>query len=302
VSVSVNEPADAAVEIPTAAHGLRSFFRRFLRRPAGIAGMAILAVFLLVAIFAPIIISPAQLDVTKVNGPLMAPPSAHYWLGTDENGRSLLTLVAWGARTSLTIGIAATFMTVLIGGTIGLLAGHYQGRIGSGLMHLTDWFIVLPSLPLAIALSVVLGQGSLSIIIAIAVTSWTGTARLVRAQTLTVGARPFIERGKALGATSRQIMLRHVLPNVIPLIVVSSILTIGSAILAEAALTFLGLGDPTTVSWGSMLNSAFAQGAMTVGAWWYLVVPGVAILLVVLGFTLTGRALEHALNPHLADT
>lgn len=302
MSVSVNEPADAAVEIPTAAHGLRSFFRRFLRRPAGIAGMAILAVFLLVAIFAPIIISPAQLDVTKVNGPLMAPPSAHYWLGTDENGRSLLTLVAWGARTSLTIGIAATFMTVLIGGTIGLLAGHYQGRIGSGLMHLTDWFIVLPSLPLAIALSVVLGQGSLSIIIAIAVTSWTGTARLVRAQTLTVGARPFIERGKALGATSRQIMLRHVLPNVIPLIVVSSILTIGSAILAEAALTFLGLGDPTTVSWGSMLNSAFAQGAMTVGAWWYLVVPGVAILLVVLGFTLTGRALEHALNPHLADT
>jgi peptide/nickel transport system permease protein len=192
-------------------------------------------------------------------------------------------------------------MTVMLGGSIGLVAGHYQGRIGSGLMHLTDWFIALPSLPLAIALSVVLGQGSLSIIIAIAVTSWTGTARLVRAQTLAVGARPFIERAKALGAGNRQIMVRQVLPNVMPLILVSSILTIASAILAEATLTFLGLGDPTTVSWGSMLNSAFAQGAVTVGAWWYLLTPGIAIGLVVLGFTLTGRAIEHVINPRMMD-
>lgn len=277
------------------------FLRRFLRQPAGIAGLVILTGFLFAAVLGPLLISPDKLDVTKVDGPLLAPPESGYPLGTDENGRSVLTLVIWGARTSLTIGIAATFMTVLIGGTIGLVAGHYQGRIGSALMHLTDWFIVLPGLPLAIALSVVLGQGSLSIIIAIAVTSWTGTARLVRAQTLAVGARPFIERATALGASKRQVMTRHVLPNVVPLIVVSSILTIASAILAEAALTFLGLGDPTTVSWGSMLNSAFSQGAITIGAWWYLLTPGIAILLVVLGFTLTGRALEDALNPHLAE-
>lgn len=279
----------------------RRFTRNLLRRPSGVAGLAMLAGFVLLSVLAPILISPDQLDVTRVSGPLMAPPSSGYLLGTDENGRSILTLVAWGARTSLVIGVAATLMTVFIGGSIGLISGHYQGRIGAALMHLTDWFIVLPSLPLAIALSVVLGQGSLSIIIAIGVTSWTGTARLVRAQTLAVGARPFIERGKALGASNRQVMMRHVLPNVMPLIVVSSILTIGSAILAEASLTFLGLGDPTTVSWGSMLNAAFAQGAITVGAWWYLLTPGIAILLVVLGFTLTGRAMEHVLNPRLAD-
>ena len=169
-------------------------------------------------------------------------------------------------------------------------------------MHLTDWFIVLPGLPLAISLSVVLGQGTLSIVIAIAVTSWTGTARLVRAQTLAVEARPYVERGKALGAGNTQIMTRHVLPNVMPLILASSILTVGSAILAEAALTFLGLGDPTTVSWGSMLNSAIAQGAVTIGAWWYLLTPGIAILLVVLGFTLTGRAIEQVLNPQLGTS
>lgn len=296
---------DARPEIPGSPprlDGLRRFSRAFLSRPAGVAGLVILSAFVLMAVLAPLFITPDDLDVTKVDGPLLSPPGSGYPLGTDENGRSVFLLMAWGARTSLTIGVAATLMTVFIGGTIGLVAGHYQGRVGSGLMHLTDWFIVLPSLPLAIALSVVLGQGSLSIIIAIGVTSWTGTARLVRAQTLAVGARPFIERARALGASNRQVMVRQVLPNVIPLIVVSSILTIGSAILAEAALTFLGLGDPTTVSWGSMLNSAFAQGAVTVGAWWYLLTPGIAILLVVLGFTLTGRATEHALDPRLADS
>lgn len=297
-------PAESDIGLPSRPprfQAPRRFARNMVHRPAGLSGLVMLLGFLLLSVLAPILISPDSLDVTKVSGPLMAAPSGHYLLGTDENGRSILTLVAWGARTSLIIGVAATLITVFIGGTIGLVAGHYQGRVGGALMHVTDWFIVLPSLPLAIALSVVLGQGSLSIIIAIAVTSWTGTARLVRAQTLAVGARPFIERGKALGASNSQVMMRHVLPNVMPLIVVSSILTIGSAILAEAALTFLGLGDPTTVSWGSMLNAAFAQGAITVGAWWYLLTPGVAILLVVMGFTLTGRAMEHVLNPRLTD-
>jgi peptide/nickel transport system permease protein len=145
----------------------------------------------------------------------------------------------------------------------------------------------------------VLGQGSVSITIAIVVTSWTTTARLVRAQTLAVGGRPFIERARALGAGNVQVMLRHVLPNVMPLILVSSTLTVASAILSEATLTFLGLGDPTTVSWGSMINAAFSQGAVSAGAWWYLLTPGVAILIVVLGFTLTGRAVEHVLNPRM---
>jgi peptide/nickel transport system permease protein len=264
-----------------------------------LVGLGVLVAVGLLALAAPLFIGPGQLDVTRVDGPQLAGPSAHYPLGTDQAGRSILLLVIWGSRESLSIGIIATLLTVLLGSAVGLLAGHYAGWIGRSLMHVTDWFIALPSLPLAIALSAVLGQGATSITVAITVTSWTATARLVRAQTLAVEARPFIERARALGAGNVQIMLRQVLPNVLPLILISSTLTVASAILSEATLTFLGLGDPTSVTWGSMLQNAFSGGAVTSGAWWYLLPPGIAILVVVLGFTLTGRATEHVLNPRL---
>lgn len=278
--------------------------RRFVRQLVGIrsavVGLILLTLFAVAAVTAPLFIPASRLEVTGATGPLLAGPQSGYPLGTDQAGRSVLDLLIWGARSSLLIGIIATVLTVLVGGTIGLVAGHYQGRIGQALMHLTDWFIALPSLPLAIALAAVLGQGTASITIAIAVTSWTGTARLVRAQTLAVGARPFIERARALGASNVQLMTRQVLPNVMPLIMVSSTLTIADAILSSTTLTFLGLGDPTDVSWGAMLNQAFSQGAVTAGAWWYLLSPGVAILFVVLAFTLVGRAIETILNPRSA--
>ncbi|MGI8869631.1 MAG: ABC transporter permease [Mycobacteriales bacterium] len=285
---------------PPRTEGLRRFVRAYLRMPTGIAGLVVLIAFVGLALSAPLFIGANDLDVTKVNGPTLAAPSAHYPLGTDQPGRSVLLLVIWGSRTSLAIGVVATVLTMVVGATIGMVAGHYGGLIGRGLMHLTDWFIALPGLPLAISLAAVLGQGATSITIAIAVTSWTGTARLVRAQTLAVEARPFVERARALGARNIQIMLRQVLPNVMPLILVSSTLTVAGAILSETTLTFLGLGDPTDVSWGSMLNQAFNQGAVTGGAWWYLIPPGVAIVIVVLGFTLTGRAVETILNPRMA--
>jgi peptide/nickel transport system permease protein len=293
------EVATALPSAPPRFGALRRFARGYFSLPTGIAGLGILIAFTALALVAPTFIGPNQLDVTKVSGKLLAGPSSQDVLGTDESGRSVLLLAIWGARSSLAIGVIATILTVVLGGTIGLVAGHYQGWIGNGLMQLTNWFIALPSLPLAISLAAVIGQGSVSITIAIALTSWTGTARLVRAQTLAVGGRPFIERARALGAGNVQVMLRHVLPNVMPLILVSSTLTVASAILSEATLTFLGLGDPTTVSWGSMINSAFSQGAVSAGAWWYLLTPGVAILIVVLGFTLTGRAVEHVLNPRM---
>ena len=267
-----------------------------LRMPSGLFGVLVLVAFVGMALLAPLFIHPSDLSVTQATGPLLAPPQKGYPLGTDQAGRSVLDLVIWGSRTSLAIGILATALTMILGAGIGLVAGHSQGFTGRMMMHVTDWFIALPGLPLAIALAAVLGQGAASITIAIAVTAWTGTARLVRAQTLAVEARPFIERARALGATDTQLITRQVLPNVMPLILVSSTLTVASAILAEATLTFLGLGDPTSVSWGSMLNTAFMQGAVTAGAWWYLIPPGVAILVIVLGFTLVGRAVEHVLN------
>jgi len=189
---------------------------------------------------------------------------------------------------------------MILGSVIGLLAGHYGGSAAKVLMAVTDWFIALPDLPLAISLAAVLGQGDASITIAIVVTSWSGTARLIRAQTLAVQGRPFIERAKVLGASDVQLMARHVLPNVAPFILVSGTLTVASAILSETTLTFLGLGNPTDVSWGSMINQALNQGAVISGAWWYVLPPGVAILIVVLGFTLVGRAVENILNPRMA--
>jgi peptide/nickel transport system permease protein len=294
-----SEPTDLAEQPgkpPSRLAPALRFMRQILSMPTGLVGVVVMVGFISMALLAPTFIHPSDLSVTEADGPLLGPPQAGYPLGTDPAGRSVLDLVIWGSRTSIAIGLMATALTMVLGAGIGLVAGHYGGRVGRGLMHVTDWFIALPSLPLAIALAAVLGQGTASITIAIGVTSWTGTARLVRAQTLAVEARPFIERARALGATDTQLMTRQVLPNVMPLILVSSTLTVASAILSEATLTFLGLGDPTAVSWGSLINNAFMQGAVTAGAWWYLLPPGLAILVIVLGFTLVGRAVEHLLN------
>jgi peptide/nickel transport system permease protein len=278
---------------------MKRFAGQFLRMPTGVAGLLVLVAFAVLSLSAPLYIHPADLDVTKVNGPLLAPPSHQYWLGTDLPGRSVALLTIWGSRASLAIGIIATVLTMILGALIGLLAGHYGGIVSRLLMTLTDWFITLPSLPLAISLAAILGQGATSITIAIAATSWPATARLVRAQTLAVEARPFIERARALGAGNLQIIARQVLPNVMPLVLVSSTLTIAGAILSEATLSFLGLGDPTEVTWGTMIQQATNDGAITRGAWWYILPPGIAIVIVVLGFTMTGRAVEHILNPRM---
>ncbi len=281
------------------ARGARYTLHRLVRMPTAGAGAIVLIVFCGLALAAPLFIHPADLDVTKATGPALAAPSSAFPLGTDQDGRSVLLLTIWGARPSLVIGLAATVLTLVLGTVVGLMAGHFQGLIGRGLMMVTDWFIALPQLPFAIALSAQIGDGDWSVIIAIALTSWTTTARLVRAQTLAVEARPFIERAKVLGAGNVQIMTRHVLPNVTPLILVSATLTVASAILTATTLTFLGLGNPTEVSWGGMLFLAFRQGAVSAGAWWYLLPPGVAILIVVLGFTMIGRAVEAVLNPRM---
>ncbi|HEX6453695.1 MAG TPA: ABC transporter permease [Trebonia sp.] len=282
---------------PSRLEPLRRFSRGFAARPGGVAGLAVLVAMTVLALVAPVFIHASDLDVINAPGPSLASPTLRFPLGTDQAGRSVLLLTIWGARPSMAIGVISTAVTIAIGAVIGLLAGHFGGIIGRVLMAVTDWFIALPVLPLAISLAVVLGQGDASITIAIAVTSWSSTARIVRAQTLAVEARPFVERAHALGAGHRQVVLRQILPNVMPLILVSSTLTVAGAILSETTLQFLGLGNPTDVSWGTMLNQAFQQGAVTAGAWWYLLPPGIAILIVTLGFTLTGRAIEDVLNP-----
>jgi peptide/nickel transport system permease protein len=276
------------------------FWAQFRTHRSGMAGLAILVLFTLAAILAPVFFDRSELDVTQASGESFQPPSWEYPLGTDDVGRSVLALVVWGARISLVVGLAATVISMLIGTTIGIASGHYRGWFGGALDRLTDWFLVIPFLPLAIVLATVLGRSLLNIIIVIGVTSWPATARLIRAQTLTVESRPYLERSRALGASNSHQMTRHVLPNVMPLVLANTTLAVSISILSETTLSFLGLGDPTTVSWGSILEQAFSSGAISQGAWWYLGAPGVCVVLVVLAFNLMGRAIEDILDPREA--
>jgi peptide/nickel transport system permease protein len=271
------------------------------RQPGGLTGLSILGFFVLIAVAAPLLAHPDSLDVTKATAPALQPPSLDYPLGTDESGRSVLALVIWGARVSLLVGITATLISMAIGTLVGIASGHYRGWAGALLVRVTDWMLVIPFLPLAIVLATVLGASLLNVIVVIGVTSWPGTARLVRAQTLSVEGRPYIERARALGAGHWHQMSRHVLPNVMPLVLANTTLTVAIAILSETTLSFLGLGDPLRVSWGTMLDNAFGAGAISYGAWWYLLPPGICVVLVVIAFTLIGRALESVLNPRLRE-
>lgn len=276
---------------------LARFWGQFRHDRAGMAGLIILAFFVLVAILAPILISPESLDVTKATGERFDPPSFAYPLGTDEDGRSILLLLAYGTRISLTVGLAATIISMVIGTAVGIMAGHFRGVGSHALVGVTDWFLVIPFLPLAIVLATVLGPSTLNLIIVIGITSWAGTARLIRAQTLSIEGRPYIERSKALGAGNWHQMTRHVLPNVFPLVLANTTLTVAIVILSETTLSFLGLGDPLAPSWGAILDSAFSTGAVSQGAWWYVLPPGICVVLVVLSFTLVGRAMERIVDP-----
>jgi peptide/nickel transport system permease protein len=250
-----------------------------------------------------VITDQQQLDVTNATGGRWEPPSGEFLLGTDKSGRSVLLQTLWGARTSLLVGFVATLLSIAIGTVIGIVAAHYGRWMSAVLMRLTDFFLVLPSLVLAIALSSVLVPGIGTIILAVGLTSWPTAARLVRAQTLTVEARPYIERSRALGAGHLHVITKHVLPAVLPLVFVNTTLAVGSAIVAESTLSFLGLGDPDALrpSWGTMLHDAWVSSAILIDAWWYLLPPGIAIGVVVLAFTMCGRALETVLNPRLRE-
>ncbi|MFF9311749.1 ABC transporter permease [Streptomyces sp. NPDC014748] len=275
------------------------FWREYRRHRAGVVGLAALVLFALVALTAPLTVGPDVASVTDAPGQPLQSPSGHFPLGTDQFGRNLLGLVVWGSRVSLLVGLLAAVLSVAIGAVIGITAGHFRGWYATVLMRVTDWFLVMPTLVLAIALATVLSRSLGTVVLAIGVTTWPTTARLVRAQTLAVESRPYIERARALGGGHWHIMSRHVLPNVMPLILAQTTLIISSAILAEATLAFLGLGDPTVVSWGGLLQDAREAGAVSSGDWWYLVPPGIAIAVVALAFTLCGRAVESVLNPRL---
>ena len=281
--------------------GLRRTWASFRTHRSGLLGLGVLTFFILVAVCAPLLADPESIEVTKATGGVLEPPSSEFPLGTDENGRSIVALLIWGSRISLFVGLLATLMAMVIGTLVGLTSGFFEGWPARVLYRLTEWFLVIPFVPLAIVLATVLGRSLANIVIVIGITGWAGTAMLIRSQTLSIRERPYVERARLLGAGRWHQMTRHVLPNVMPMVFANTTLTVALAILAETTLSFLGLGDPNRISWGTMLDSAFGVGAMTTGAWWYIIPPGVCVVLVVLAFTLVGQALEEVFNPRLRD-
>ena len=280
---------------------LATFWREYRKDRAGMAGLIFLTVLVILALAAPLLADYRGLSAALSTNPANAGPGWHYPLGTDADGRSVLTELIWGARISLLIGFTATLLCVVIGAVVGIVAGHYGKITDNLLMRVTDWFLVVPFLPLAIVLAKTLGPSLGVIIFVIGITSWPGTARIIRAQALAVETRPYLERSRALGAGHTHQMIRHVLPNVMPLLLANTILTVAGTILAETTLSFLGLGDPLRPSWGEMLNEAFFTGGGSAGNQIWLIAPGIAIILVVLAFTMVGHALEAVLDPKLRE-
>lgn len=301
--------ASATVRRPSRARGFREFLGRFSSRSDGIVGVAILAVFAILALAPALFVGPLENAVTASGLPL-DPPSAAHLLGTDELGRDMLNMTVHGARISMTIGLLATLITVVVGVGIGIISGFLGGRWDAFLMWLTDVFLVLPNLVLAIALAPILlsiiGDEAeifgikaklIVIVVVIGLTSWATTARVIRSQVLSLKERAFVDRARVIGTGSGRIMRRHILPNIINLIVAQAVLTFAYAVFTETSLSFIGLGDPFSPSWGQILNAAQEAGAAGLLAWWYIVPPAVCVVMVVVAFTLVGNALDDVLNP-----
>jgi peptide/nickel transport system permease protein len=265
----------------------------------GTAGLWIICIFMAIALLSPFLADHSKLLITKGVGPSNSSPTGSYYrlMGTDDAGQSVLAEFIWSSRISLAVGLIATFISTILGAGIGIVAGYYGRWLAEVLMRLTDAFLVIPWLPLAMVIARLWGANYGIIIMIIGLTSWPGTARVVRSDALRVSELQFIERAKAIGSSQWHVMKKHVLPNVWPLIFANTILVVAVAILSETTLSFLGLGDPSNFSWGTMLNKAWQSGATA--DWWWIIPPGIAIVLVVVAFTFVGTAFDEVLDPKL---
>jgi peptide/nickel transport system permease protein len=295
MSVVLNEPGlIAEPEAGRSPGGL--VWRAIRRRPSASVGLVVLLLLVIAAVLAPWI---APYGLHDQVGPVFGHPSASHPLGLDDGGIDMVSLLMWGTRISLVVGFAATAVSILIGGTVGILAGYFGGKVDTILMRITDYFLVIPDVPLMIVVAAIWGPSLSHIIIVIGVLLWTGTARVLRAQVKSVRERTYVKRARALGAAHTRIVLRHVLPQVAPLLIANTVLTIAVAIFDETALAFLGLGGPSRISLGKVIENAFERAAISSGAWWAIVPPGALVAVIILSCSLIGGALEDALNPRL---
>jgi peptide/nickel transport system permease protein len=271
---------------------IRSLWRSWSAR----IGLFILAVFAFVAVFGGAV-APHSTKPTR--GDIFQPPSSSHLFGTDDAGVDVFSLILKGARVSLIVGVVSALVAMLIGGTVGVLTGYFGGRVDSVLMRVADYFLVIPDVPLMVVMAALFGRSLRNIVLIIALIYWASTARLIRAQTRSIKERMFVRRARSMGAGHARVVFTHVVPQIVPLLLANSVLQVALGIYAETFVTFLGLGDPEAVSWGSILQDAFASSAQTNGAWWAIVPPGLCVTLVVIGFTLVGQTLEEELNPRL---
>jgi peptide/nickel transport system permease protein len=272
--------------------------RAVLATKRGQFSAGILGLFLFVAVFGSLL---APDDPRASSTDVLQAPSAAHPLGTTEVGADVLSQLLVGARVSIVVGFAAAIISAVIGSAVGLAGGYRGGKTDRLFDSLENWFLVIPQLPLMVVLAALLDPSLTVLIVVIGLTSWAGTGRIVRSQVLTLKERAFVERARALGASDWHIVRTHILPNALPLIFANTVLIVAVAILAEAALAFLGLGDPNSISWGSMIEQGFEAGAPSAGAWWYVVPPGLCITLLVFAVGLFGYLFEQQVNPRLQE-
>lgn len=272
--------------------------KSFTGQPQGLLGLTLLTLLGLTAILAPVIspYGPSE----RIGRPFQSPGEGHL-LGTNDVGHDILSEVIWGSRASLAIGVITALVATSLGTLVGLVAGYFGGTLDGVLMRIADLVLVVPFLPLMILLAAYLGPSFYNLLLVMVLLMWARPARVIRSQVLTVRTWTFVEAAKAAGATSGYIIRRHILPGVLSLAVSQFVMTASLAILVEASLSFLGLGDPIRKSWGSILFYAQSRSAFLTGAWvWWVLPPGGLITLTVMGFALTGFALDSLLNPRLA--
>lgn len=282
-------------------------WRVFRKNLLGRIGLTLLVIFGLMAVlsYLPQMIDPAVYHPMTGADPYVgsaAPPSARHWLGTDFMGRDILSQLLVGARVAFLVGVTAAFMSVALGVSIGMVSGYAGGAVDSILMRLADIIMVMPTLLVILMLSSLFGKLSIWIVVLmIAIFRWPGVSRVIRAQTLSLKQRPFIDAARVSGASHSRIIFRHIMPNVLPLAFLYMTFRVTSAIIIEAALAFLGFGDPSTVSWGMMLQWVWKTGHMFQAPWW-LLPPGICISLITLSFYMLGRAMDEVLDPRLRES
>jgi peptide/nickel transport system ATP-binding protein/peptide/nickel transport system permease protein len=271
-------------------------FRLTSTHVSAVIGVSLILALTITAVFANQL---SPYDPTERVGRPFEEPSAAHFLGTNDIGQDILSELIWGTRSSLIVGFAAAAVAIFLGTSVGLLSGYYA-RLDSFLMRVVDVILVIPFLPLLILLAAYLGRSQTNTIIIIGLLIWAGSARVIRSQVMTISKQEYVLAARAVGATDRHIIFRHILPQVMLLAIGQFVLVISTAILLEAALSFLGLGDPIRKSWGTILYWAQVRGAFLTPAWlWWVMPPGLLIVAAALGFALIGFSLEQRVDPRL---